>query len=56
MSWHSVSNKVYSVLHCTSLQEPWSLSRSNIAATPPLNVHTVTMDSVGEFYSIGLEE
>jgi hypothetical protein len=56
IAWDSVTDKCYAVFRSSSLPGPWSLSVSNIAATPPSNVHTDTVANPMHFYRIGLEK
>jgi len=56
LKWLSVTDKFYSVFQSPELTAPWSLSASNLVGTPPLNIHTVNVDSSQEFFGIGLEQ
>jgi hypothetical protein len=55
ISWYSVMNKSYAIGRSTNLFQPWSPLVSNISATPPLNVHTVTVENTPSYYQINLE-
>jgi len=58
LKWYSVSNKWYAVLHSSNLLDQAASSTviSNIAATPPFNVETVTVETIPAFYWIMLEQ
>jgi hypothetical protein len=55
LKWLSVPTKCYSIFQSPDPTGPWSLSASNLVATPPLNVHTIDVNSAREFFKIGLE-
>jgi hypothetical protein len=55
VKWLSVPTKCYSIFQSPDPTGPWSLSASNLVATPPLNVHTIDVNSAREFFRIGLE-
>ena len=55
LTWYSVSNKQYAVTGGSNLVGSWSMVATNILATPPLNVETVTVETAPGFYRIELE-
>jgi len=56
-SWTSTTGKIYSLWFCTNLvSSVFTCTNSAIAATPPLNTTTVTVDGVaGVFYQVRVE-
>ena len=55
LRWPSSSNRLYTISAATSLSEPFVPIAGNIAATPPENAYTVTVDRVSRFYRISVE-
>jgi len=55
LTWYSVSNNQYAVSGGSNLVGSWSMVATNILATPPLNVETVTVETATGFYRIELE-
>ena len=55
LTWYSVSNNQYAVSGGSNLVGSWSMVATNILATPPLNVETVTVETAPGFYRIELE-
>jgi len=56
LRWPSSSNRTYTVGATTNLSEPFLPVAGNIAATPPENAYTVTVDRISMFYRITLEQ
>jgi hypothetical protein len=55
LTWHSASNRQYSVRMGTNLSGVWSVTASNIPATPPLNYYTNSASPAPSYYGIQLE-
>jgi hypothetical protein len=57
VSWQSVTDHWYTVQSATSLLTGFNLNlRTNIPATPPVNVHTDSVGGAGQkFYRVGVE-
>jgi hypothetical protein len=55
--WQSASNKTYTLQAATNLLTGFNLNlRTNIPATPPVNVHTDNVGGAGQkFYRVGVE-
>jgi len=53
--WPSSSNRLYTVSASAAMAGPFTPIASHIAATPPENAHTVTVDRVTRFYRISVE-
>jgi hypothetical protein len=54
--WQSVSGRTYAVMMATNLMAGFSNLATNIPATPPMNVHTDTVDNVpARFYRVKVE-
>jgi hypothetical protein len=56
LCWPSVSGRTYAVMMATNLMAGFSNLATNIPATPPMNVHTDTVDNVpARFYRVKVE-
>lgn len=56
VTWNSWSNRLYSVYRATDLTAPAACIASNVAATPPLNVHTDAVPALPRaFYRVVAE-
>jgi hypothetical protein len=57
LDWPSVAGKVYSVGWIADMMTPpWQTVASNITATPPMNVYTVSVTSVESgFYRVDVQ-
>jgi uncharacterized repeat protein (TIGR02543 family) len=57
LNWASATGKVYSVKRIADLMTPpWQTVASSIAATPPLNVHTISVTGVKSgFYRVDVQ-
>lgn len=55
LRWPSSSNRLYTVSAATNMSSPFSPVASHIAATPPENAFTVTVERVSRFYRISVE-
>ena len=57
LDWASVAGKVYDIRWIADLMTPpWGTVASNIAATPPLNVHTVGVTGANSgFYRVDVQ-
>jgi hypothetical protein len=54
--WQSVSGRTYAVMMATNLMAGFNNLATNIPATPPMNVHTDTVDNVpARFYRVKVE-
>lgn len=54
--WSSVSNRIYSIWHCTNLADGFADELTNgLPSTPDVNAHTVRTDQAGShFYRVGV--
>ena len=52
ITWTSASNKLYDLLKSTNLTGGFTTIATNIAATPPVNVHTDEWSGAAGFYQI----
>jgi hypothetical protein len=57
LNWASATDKVYSVKRIVDLMTPpWQTVASNITATPPMNVYTVSVTGVESgFYRVNVQ-
>ena len=56
LTWSSVAGKWYRTERATSLQGPWTIRTTNIAATPPMNTLTFPRPAFsGAFYRVVVE-
>ena len=57
LNWASVAGKVYSVKRIGDMMTPpWQTVASSIAATPPMNVYTVSVTGVKSgFYRVDVQ-
>jgi hypothetical protein len=57
LNWASVAGKVYGVKWIADMMSPpWETVAGNIAATPPLNVHTVGVTAANSgFYRVDVQ-
>jgi hypothetical protein len=58
LNWASATGKVYSVKRIGDIMTPpWQTVASNITATPPMNVYTVSVTGVESgFYRVGVQQ
>ncbi len=54
LTWHSVTGRYYNVYTRPNASGADILIGTNVPATPPLNVYTDGVDTVGRFYRIGV--
>ena len=55
ISWHSVSNKLYTLHAAPTPTGTFSLVRAGLPATPPLNTYTGTVSATHAYYLITVE-
>jgi hypothetical protein len=56
LRWSSATDRVYQVWSATNLLSAWLLEATNVAATPPVNVYTLTPpSSVSDFYAVEVD-
>jgi len=57
LRWTSYSNQIYTIHHSTNLQDGFSVRRSDVSATPPMNVYTDAVGSVrSKFWKVSVQK